>query len=53
MHTLKDLQDYFCWYYVQARKYFVWFKDNFSSEVKGGKSRKYQVRITVLPTLSS
>jgi len=43
MHSLKDLQDYFGWSYVQARKRVMWLKDNFSSEVKGGQNRKYQV----------
>ncbi|MCF8012587.1 MAG: hypothetical protein K9L56_15055 [Clostridiales bacterium] len=43
MHSLKDLQDYFGWSYVQARKRVIWLKDNFSSEVKGGQNRKYQV----------
>lgn len=43
MHSLKDLQGYFSWSYVQARKRVIWLKDNFSSEVKGGQNRKYQV----------
>jgi len=43
MHSLKDLQDYFGWSYVQARDRVIWLKDNFTSEVKGGQNRKYQV----------
>ena len=43
MHSLKDLQEYFSWSYVQARDRVIWLQDNFSSEVKGGKNRKYQV----------
>jgi len=43
MHSLKDLQEYFSWSYVQARDRVIWIQDNFSSEVKGGKNRKYQV----------
>jgi len=43
MHALKDLQEYFSWSYVQARDRVIWLQDNFTSEVKGGKNRKYQV----------
>lgn len=43
MHSLKDLQEYFGWSYVQARDRVIWLKDNFSSEVNGGQNRKYHV----------
>lgn len=43
MHSLDDIQDRFNWSYMQGRKRVIWLQENFSSEVTGGKNRKYQV----------
>jgi len=43
MHSLKDLQDYFNWSYMQTRKRVKLLKDDFKEEVKGGGNQKYLV----------